>query len=71
MTRILLAGGFGLLAALLLKAGFLPGYTPSNVDALLALCAMAGFSQRFVPEMLGKMETEMSVKAPAGSASRT
>ncbi|HYC55316.1 MAG TPA: hypothetical protein VEL28_10330 [Candidatus Binatia bacterium] len=58
VNRILLGTGFAVIAAMFIQAKLALGMV-AEPSAVMAVCVLAGFSQRFVPELLGRMESQL------------
>lgn len=56
VTRVILGTLFGIVSLLAIKAGILLSAAGSSFSAIALIAFLAGFSERFVPELLNAME---------------
>jgi uncharacterized protein YegP (UPF0339 family) len=63
VTRIVLGFIFGGTFVIASKANFVLGVIRNNPYPLLILCIVAGFSERLIPELLGKFESTQSTSS--------
>ena len=66
--RSVLGVTFGLVALLFIKAGLLLPDAGSSIWQLLLVTFISGFSERFIPEMLAKVEKTYEGNAPPSSS---
>jgi hypothetical protein len=69
-TRILLGGLFGLFAAIAAKANLLVGFAFDNQWVMAVITFFAGFSERFVPELLQSLEKQHPTLSKRTSTNR-